>query len=211
MANGITEIVEETSTQLEIVEIGSGQIEVTAPSNTSIEISFSGSLTTPNLEISPTIETLTVDSVTENTTVDVVESVPVNVEISSTSTIVEISSTTTSNVQFNNVLSNPFFVSGGNVGRGTLNPQYDLHVNGTTFANTISSSIVSSSQIKTNNLTLNDGKGGNILTVKSGSESPLVINSSGIMALQNHQYTPTAVEGGILLSGSSLYLGVSDS
>ena len=56
-------------------------------------------------------------------------------------------------------------------------------------------------------LTLEGGKG-DIITINSSSNIPLTVNSQGLIVLDNFMYTPEAIEGGILYSGSDFYLGV---
>jgi len=59
----------------------------------------------------------------------------------------------------------------------------------------------------TSTLTIDGGRG-NIITINSSSVSPIQVNSSGLIVLDNFMYTPEAIEGGILYSGSDFYLGV---
>jgi hypothetical protein len=246
MSNGVTEIIEEVTTQLEIIESESGQVEVIAPENTSIEISFSGSLVSPDLDISTTTEIITIDSVDEDTNVSITENPPTTLEITTEATTLEITDRVllsgSFDLSFNNLVTNPFTVDNrGRVGRGRAQPNYDLHVNGTLFSdivsssknetntlvsNTISSSLISSSQIETtdlfsnlisspqiqtNELILDVNSNINSLSVNSGSNTPVTINPAGIIVLDNFQYTPPPVEGGLLYSGSSFYLGLVDS
>ena len=80
MARNITEIVEQSKVQLDIIESNSGQIEVVNPGVNFIEISFSGSAITSDLDIITQTNILTVDTGTENTTVEVISnnSNPIN-------------------------------------------------------------------------------------------------------------------------------------
>lgn len=211
MSNGITEIIEETPTQLEIIELESGRIEVVAPESTTIEVSFSGSSVSPDLDISTTTEIIAIDSISENTTVNVSENPPTNVEITTESTTLEITERVllsgSFDLSFSNLVTNPFTVDNrGRVGRGRATPNYDLHVAGTLF-----SDIVSSSKVETNELILDSDGSVNLLSINSGSKTPLTINPAGIIVLDNFQYTPSPVEGGLLYSGSDFYLGLVDS
>jgi len=211
MANGITEIIEEVTTQLEIIESESGQIEVTTPPINSIEISFSGSAVSSDLDITTSTEVITIDSVSEDTTVNISETSPTSVEVTSETTIIDITErlilSGSSELHFAKLIQNPFSLgTDGKIGRGEPKPQFDLHISGNLF-----SDIISSSKTQTNQLIL-EGEGDvNILTVTSGSNTPVAINPSGVVVMDNYQYTPPPVEGGLLYSGSEFYLGTVDS
>ena len=86
----ITEIIEESAVQLEIVETGGGQIEVINPEQTSIEISFSGSSVSPDLDITTETNTLVVESAQDNVNIDIVTNDPTIVEATTTTNVVEI-------------------------------------------------------------------------------------------------------------------------
>lgn len=208
MSNGVTEIVEEVRTQLEIIGSENGQIEVTTPENNSIEISFSGSVVSPDLDITRTKETIVIDNISEDTTINIEENPPSTVEITTENTILDITERTllsgSFDLTFNNIITNPFTVDErGRVGRGRTKPDYDLHVAGTLF-----SDVVSSSKVETDELILDVTEGVNILSVNSGSNIPLTINPNGLIVLDNFQYTPPPIEGGLLFSGSNFYLGL---
>lgn len=211
MANGVTEIIEEITTLLEIRESGNDVIEVVDPGSHIIEVLVSGSSISSDLDISTQIETITVESNTD-TEISIAETPSQTVEITSNNTTLEITERillSGSAIFFNNLIQNPFSLDlvSGRVGRGESNPQFDLHISGNLF-----SDIVSSSQLAAPQLTLTSNNSNvNILTVESASNTPVAINPSGILVLDNYQYTPPAVEGGILYSGSEFYLGAVDS
>lgn len=225
MSNGVTEITEEVRTQLEIIEPENGQIEVINPGNNSIEISFSGSSISSDLDISPTSikEIVTIDNISENTVINVEENPPLNVEITTQTTTLDITErillSGSFDLTFNNLINNPFNVlDDGKVGRGLSNPEFDLHVNGTLFSDVMSSSKVetptlisttlNTNQIDAKRLIIDSDGVNNIIKVTSQSRTPVMINPAGVIALDNFQYTPPAVEGGLLYSGSDFYLGL---
>jgi hypothetical protein len=80
-----------------------------------------------------------------------------------------------------------------------------------TVSNTIFTDVISSSKSEINQLTLKKEGDVNLLTVTSESNTPIAINPSGILVMDNYQYTPPAVEGGLLYSGSEFYIGSTDS
>jgi len=225
MSNGITEIIEEVKTQLEIIETGSGQIEIINPGNNSIEISFSGSAISPDLDITTTTTTeiITIDNISENTVVNVGENPPLNVEITTENTTLDVTErillSGSFDLTFNNLINNPFNVlDDGKVGRGLNNPEHDLHVNGTLFSDIMSSSKVetptlisttlNTNQIDAKRLIIDSDGINNIIKITSQSRIPVMINPAGVIALDNFQYTPPAIEGGLLYSGSDFYLGL---
>lgn len=209
--NGITEIIENITTQLEIIESGSGHLEIVDPGTNSIEISLSGSLLSSDLDLITTSEIITIEDTPEDITISVSENPPLNVEVNSEVTNIDIIDkillSGSSQISFTNILSNPFTTDNrGKVGRGRSQPKYELHVSGNLF-----SDVVSSSQAKVSELIL-DGDGSvNLLSVTSGSKTPFSINPEGVIILDNFQYTPTATEGALLYSGSEFYLGAVDS
>ena len=205
MSSGVTEISEEVKTQLEIIESGSGRIEVVNPETNSIEISFSGSTISSDLDITTTQETIIIDSISENTDINITENPPLNVEITTENTSLEITErillSGSFDLTFNNLIDNPFVTNEvGNVGRGRglTNPDFELQVSGTLF-----SDIISSSQLQL----ISDGTN-DIVTITSQSKTPVMINPAGVITLDNFHYTPNPVEGGLLYSGSEFYLGL---
>jgi len=206
MSDGITEIIEEVLAQLEIVEPENGQIEVLNPENTSIEIIISDSSVSSDLDITTTTEIITVDNTDDNAEVSITEIPPTTIQITSEDITVEVIESQTHigpfDLTFENLVINPFSVGDdGNVGRGRGNPQFNLHVSGNLFSDVVSSSQVS---------LVSDGNN-DILLITSGNNTPISVNSDGIIQFDNYQYTPTATEGGLLYSGSEFYLGLSDS
>jgi hypothetical protein len=215
MSNGVTEIIEETKTQLEIIETGSGQIEIVDQGNNSIEISFSGSAISPDLDISTTTTTeiVTIDNISENTIINVKENPPLNVEITSETTTLEITErillSGSFDLTFNNLIDNPFSIADdGKVARGLSVPEYDFHVNGTLFSDVLSSSKVETPRVDTNRININSDGVNNIIKITSQSRTPVMINPAGVITLDDFQYTPPAVAGGLLYSGSEFYLGL---
>tara|TARA_R110001592_G_scaffold141714_1_gene363526 strand:+ start:406 stop:1026 length:621 start_codon:yes stop_codon:yes gene_type:complete len=205
MSNGVTEITEGVITQLEIIESGGNQIEVVNPENNSIEISFSGSSVSADLDITTTTEIITIDNVSDNTTVAITEVSSTSVEISNENTIVEIADkiliSGSFDLTFNNLVDSPFTTNDSqNVGtRGITSPDFQLHVSGTLFSDVISSSTFQ----------MNKADGiNNIMTVTSQSTTPVMINPAGCITLDNFQYTPSPTAGGLLYSGSEFYLGL---
>jgi hypothetical protein len=100
----------------------------------------------------------------------------------------------------------PFKVSNNNIGIGPGNgnlptlvdPQFPLHVSGTLFSSTVSSSQVQISGDNVNDLFL----------VKLEGENKLIINAEGVTVLGQFNITPTAVAGGLFYSSSNnFFLG----
>ena len=205
MPNGVVEITEEIKTQLEIIEPENGQIEVISQEDNSIEISFSGSTISPNLDITTTntTEIITIDNSSQDTVVNVLENAPTNVEITTENTVLDITErillSGSFDLTFNNLIDNPFSINDeGKAGIGLSNPEFDLQVRGTLFSDIISSSNIQIISDGTNDL----------IIIRSQSSTPISINPAGIITFDNFQYTPTAVEGGFLYSGSEFYLGL---
>ena len=98
MAN-ITEIIEESSVQLEIVEIGGGQIEVIEGSSTLIEI-VETTLDSNDLNIDTQTNTLVVESTPDNVNINISTDPPSIVETTITNNVIEI---TEDQVQINNI------------------------------------------------------------------------------------------------------------
>ena len=74
----------------------------------------------------------------------------------------------------------------------------DLFVDNSLFADVVSSSKL---------IVKGDGTD-DIMLINSGSSSPITINSEGIIVFDEFTYTPLAVEGGFLYSGSNFYIGL---
>lgn len=65
-------------------------------------------------------------------------------------------------------------------------------------------------QINNAYLTVDIGntKSDDIFIVKKNNESQLTVNNDGVLSLKNFSSFPTAVEGGLLIKGNNLYIGV---
>ena len=88
-------------------------------------------------------------------------------------------------------------------GNGSLptlvDPQFPLHVTGTLFSTT-----VSSSQVQISGDSVND-----LFLVKLEGENKLVINAEGVTVLGQFNITPNAVAGGLFYSASNdFFLGL---
>jgi len=90
MARNITEIVEQSDVQLDIIESDSGEIEVIVPEANSIEISFSGSSVTSDLDIITQTNILTVDTGIESTAIEIASNNSTTVETTLQKNIIEI-------------------------------------------------------------------------------------------------------------------------
>ena len=203
MSNGVTEISKDVITQLEIIETGGNQIEVINPKNTSIEVSVVESTLDNNSIISTITNTVTVDNINEDTVVNVSEDTLTTLEVSTIVNSVEVIDrillSGSFDLTFSNLIDNPFNITDeGKVGRGLISPKFDFQVSGTLF-----SDVVSSSNIRMVSDGVND-----IMTIKSQSRTPVMVNPAGIITFDNFQYTPSPVEGGLLYSGSEFYLGL---
>ena len=85
----ITEIIEESAVQLEIVESGGGQIEIVDTSSTQIEI-VETTLDSSDLDISTQTNTLVVETTTDSTNVDIIVDPSTIVETTTTTNTIEI-------------------------------------------------------------------------------------------------------------------------
>ena len=72
----------------------------------------------------------------------------------------------------------------------------------------LDASILFSDIISSSDLQLFSDGTNDIVTITSQSTTPVMINPAGVITLDNFQYTPTPVEGGLLYSGSDFYLGL---
>jgi len=191
----IIEIIEESAVQLEIVEIGSGRLEVVDDSSAIIEI-LESSADSADTNI------VVVESSSDNTIIEIPGEEPAIIEAIVTNNIVEI---TENQVLVQNITS--ITSSGGSSDEwdGTLDGNASitgsLIVSDTIFADVLSASI--------SHLT-SDGVN-NILIISSGSSSPITVNSEGLIIFDEFLYTPLAVEGGFLYSGSDFFIGLVDS
>ena len=205
MSNRVTEITEEVKTQIEIIESGSNQIELTLPEDTSIDISEPSSSFSTDLDITTDTEIITVDNVSDDTIINVEGNDNTAVDVIVEQTFVDVHDklllSGAIDFTFANIIDNPFNVTQNStrIGtRGVTSPDFELQVSGTLF-----SDIISSSDLQLFSDGTND-----IVTITSQSTTPVMINPAGVITLDNFQYTPTPVEGGLLYSGSDFYLGL---
>ena len=184
----ITEIVEESVVQLEITEPGGGQIEI-IDNSTKLEIVESGSAINPTtLDISTQINTVVIDSVTENTNIDILVSEPTTVETTTTNNILEITE------------DQVVFQTGSIINIVDGLTDSDLKISQTLFAN-----VLSSSKLEVRGKNQNT----DLLILRTFDNTSVVkVNSQGIVILDDYQYTPTPIKGGLLYSGSEFYLGL---
>ena len=205
MSNRVTEITEEVKTQIEIIESGSNQIELTLPEDTSIDISEPSSSFSTDLDITTDTEIITVDNVSDDTIINVEGNDNTAVDVIVEQTFVDVHDklllSGAIDFTFANIIDSPFNVTQNStrIGtRGVTSPDFELQVSGTLF-----SDIISSSDLQLFSDGTND-----IVTITSQSTTPVMINPAGVITLDNFQYTPTPVEGGLLYSGSDFYLGL---
>jgi len=204
----VTEIIEESTNQVEIVEAGIGQIEVVGDDKNTIEVVFSSSIFNDNtLNVTPQTNILTIESPSDSTEISVTDQIT-NLEVTSTITNVEIVDKTLLSgsfelPSFTTIINNPFKHVGGTDRIGTVGvpkPIFNLQVSGSLFSDIASSS---------KNIIQGNGTD-DLLLIKVGNEvNPKVrINPQGVILLDDFTFTPTAHEGGLLYSGSEFYLGL---
>tara|TARA_R110002167_G_scaffold316299_1_gene521861 strand:- start:1311 stop:1919 length:609 start_codon:yes stop_codon:yes gene_type:complete len=199
----ITEIIEESAVQLEIVESGGGQLEITGNDSAIIEI-VEILVDLDDLNITTQTNTVVVESPSDNTTVDISVSDPTTIETTITTNVVEI--TELSIIQSGSIFNiTNVTASGGEDWDGTHDGDASitgsLVVSNTLFTDVLSASIA--------HLT-GDGVN-NILIISSGSSSPITVNPEGLIIFDEFTYTPLPVEGGFLYSGSDFFIGLIDS
>ena len=93
----ITEIIEESAVQLEIVESGGGQIEVISEDSTIIEV-IETTLESNDLDIATQVNTIVIESSTPNATIDISTQDPTTVETTITNNVIEITENQVLNV-----------------------------------------------------------------------------------------------------------------
>lgn len=128
-------------------------------------------------------------------------------------------------VEINVMGQNGYFVPGGDP---VTNPYYPNSASFTEFTFPGGDPTGVGDSLSINNLTVNDGGIGtkfeledegtltltaqgttNILLIQSGANDlGLKVNGDGLIQLDQYNYTPPAVEGGLLYSGSAYYLGM---
>ena len=198
----ITEIIEESAVQLEIVETGGGQLEITGDDSAIIEI-VETSVDLDDLDIATQTNTVVVESISDNTTVNITIDDPTTIETTITSNVVEISEIAViqSGSIFNvtNITS-----SGGEDWDGTHDG--DASITGSlVVSNTLFTDVLSASLAQLTGDGVN-----NILIISSGSTSPITVNSEGLIIFDQFTYTPPPIEGGFLYSGSEFFIGLVD-
>ena len=85
----ITEIIEESAIQLEIVELGGGQVEIIDNGSTQIEI-VETTLDSNDLDIATQTNTLVVENTTDNTNIDILVDTSTTIEATTTTNVIEI-------------------------------------------------------------------------------------------------------------------------
>lgn len=200
----IIEIIEESAVQLEIVEIGSGRLEVADEGSTFIEV-IESTVDSTDANI------LVVESLSDNTIIDIpgesastIDAIVTNniIEITENQVLIHTSSFITNVTQSITNITQSF--SGDN---DLTNYIGDANITGQlTVSNTIFTDVISASISRLTSDGIN-----NILIINSGSNSPITVNSEGLIIFDEFTYTPTAIEGGFLYSGSDFFIGLVDS
>tara|TARA_R110002012_G_scaffold315546_1_gene529467 strand:+ start:482 stop:1117 length:636 start_codon:yes stop_codon:yes gene_type:complete len=207
----ITEITEQVATSLEILEGDSTQLEISGEEVKLLEIiEYTTDGGTPDVNIKADIKTIEIPGESP-TTINISKDAPSSISISEESIFLDITEKTlisgAFDLNFNNLLNIPYIVSNNNIGVGPGNgslptlvdPQFPLHVTGTLFSTT-----VSSSQVQISGDSVND-----LFLVKLEGENKLVINAEGVTVLGQFNITPTAVAGGLFYSASNdFFLGL---
>lgn len=197
----ITEIIEESTVQLEIIETGGGQLEIIDSDPTIIEV-IETTLNSDDLDITTQTNTVVVETPSDNTIVDVFTDPLTIVETAISNNVIEITENqvlfqTGSVINITHITQ-----SGGEDWDGQFEGQAgitgSLVVSTTLFADVLSASIA---QFR------GDGSN-NILIISSGSNTPITVNSEGLIVFDEFTYTPAAVLGGLLYSGSEYYVGL---
>ncbi len=198
----ITEIIEESAVQLEIVETGGGQLEITGGESSIIEV-VETSVNLDDLDIATQTNTVVVESISDNTTVDIKIDDPTIIETTITSNVVEINEISV--IQSGSIFNiTNVTASGGEDWDGTRDGDASitgsLVVSNTLFTDVLSASIAQFTGDGVNN----------ILIISSGSNTPITVNSEGLIMFDQFTYTPPPVEGGFLYSGSEFFIGLVD-
>ena len=178
MARNITEIVEQSKVQLDIIESNSGQIEVINPEVNSIEITFSGSSVTSDLDIITQTNTLVVDSVIDNTLVEIVPPQVTTIETTTSKNVIEIAEDQVQYLTgsvFNTI--NNTIVSGGNLTNVLFQTQSDI-------SNAVLSNLVIKDFSNNVSLNVNGGK----LELIFGSPSEPFFNDIQIVSFDTNRF-----------------------
>ena len=202
----ITEIIEESTVQLEIIETGGGQLEIIDSDPTIIEV-LETTLNSDDLDIATQINTVVIETPSDNTIVDIFVDPSTTIETSTTTTVIEIAE---NQVIFQTGSSfNITHISQSISGAQDWNGQYygDAAITGSlVVSNTLFTDILLASQ----SIITSDGVN-NVLLINVGANSPITINSEGLIIFDEFTYTPLPVEGGFLYSGSDFFIGLIDS
>tara|TARA_R110002153_G_scaffold80025_1_gene203830 strand:+ start:250 stop:870 length:621 start_codon:yes stop_codon:yes gene_type:complete len=203
----ITEIIEESTVQLEIVETGGGQLEIIDNDPTIIEV-IETTLNSDNLDIATKTNTVVIETPSNNTIVDISVSPSTIIETNITNNVIEITENqvlfqTGSVFNITNI-SQSISSSGANWD-GQFEGQAAI-TGSLKVSDTLFSDILSTSQA----VITSDGIN-NVLLINVGINSPITINPQGLIIFDEFTYTPTPVEGGFLYSGSDFYIGLIDS
>lgn len=210
----ITEITEQVATSLEISGDNPTQLEISGEGIKLLEIiEYTTDGGSPNINIETDIKTITTPGESP-TIINISQDVPSSVvTITEESVFLEITDRTiisgAVDLSWYNLLDRPLHVNpiNYNVGIGPgnghlpslIDPQFPLHVSGTLFSSTVSSSQVQISGDNVNDLFL----------VKLEGENKLIINAQGVTVLGQFNITPTAVAGGLFYSSSNdFFLGL---
>tara|TARA_B100001778_G_scaffold307037_1_gene286772 strand:- start:670 stop:1278 length:609 start_codon:yes stop_codon:yes gene_type:complete len=198
----ITEIIEESAVQLEIVETGGGQLEITGGESSIIEV-VETSVNLDDLDIATQTNTVVVESISDNTTVDIKIDDPTIIETTITSNVVEINEISV--IQSGSIFNiTNVTASGGEDWDGTRDG--DASITGSlVVSNTLFTDVLSASIAQFTGDGIN-----NILIISSGSNTPITVNSEGLIMFDQFTYTPPPVEGGFLYSGSEFFIGLVD-
>ena len=207
----ITEITEQVATSLEILEGNSTQLEISGEEVKLLEIiEYTTEGGTPDVNIKTDIKTIEIPGESP-TTINISKDAPSSVSITEETIFIDITEKTlisgAFDLNFDNLLNIPYKVSNNNIGIGPGNgtpptlvdPQFPLHVKGTLFSTT-----VSSSQVQISGDSVND-----LFLVELDGENKLIINAEGVTVLGQFNITPTAVAGGLFYSASNdFFLGL---
>tara|TARA_R110001592_G_scaffold167244_1_gene402667 strand:+ start:483 stop:1136 length:654 start_codon:yes stop_codon:yes gene_type:complete len=213
----ITEIIEESAVQLEIVESGGGQIEIIGEDPTIVEV-VETTFSSNDLDIATKTNTLAIETPSGNTVVNISSDTSTVIETTTTNNVIEITENqvlfqTGSVFNITNVTqsitgSPSFPFTGSAQISGSLVITGSLSVSETLFmevGGTLESEIISSRQANFNS----DGAN-NIITVNVSNTFPITVNSDGLIIFDEFTYTPEVIVGGFLFSGSDFYIGMND-
>lgn len=203
----VTEIIEESAVQLEIVETGGGQLEIVDSDPTVIEI-VETLVDANDLDIATQTNTLVVESISDNTIVDINIEDPTIIETTITNNVVEISEIAL--IQSGSIFNITNVTSTGEDWDGTRDG--DASITGSlTVSKTLFSDVVSASVISASTFAITGDGESSILLISSGGNTPITVNPDGLIIFDQFNYTPTPIEGGFLYSGSNFFIGLVES